>query len=230
MNCVFAKWKFPQQILIILKCCTCVRFKTFVPFVDDGIVTRHEFDQYYTQVRPKIKFCLFPLFDRPTKITATQKILLSHFMKNDFLKIFFHSYYTWTWWMYVITLFKNIDQQTSTLVKNIAYEWSLLSAILIIEGKNKIFLIHIGQIVESERGNKHFNLGLILNISFNKSFHLLNFVSDHSVVILSVHCYSGFSVHAEALFSYCISFLQLIHHLNTHHGWKHMYSLFVFQK
>jgi hypothetical protein len=42
----------------------------------------------------------------------------------------------------------------------------LLSAILIIEGKNKIFFLPtylpIGQIVESERGNKqHFKLGLM---------------------------------------------------------------------
>jgi hypothetical protein len=34
-----------------------------------------------------------------------------------------------------------IDKQTSTLVKNFAYEWSLLSAILKIEGKNKIFFL-----------------------------------------------------------------------------------------
>jgi hypothetical protein len=33
-------------------------------------------------------------------------------------------------------LLLNTDEQTSTLVKNIAYEWSLLSAILIIGGKN----------------------------------------------------------------------------------------------
>jgi hypothetical protein len=32
-------------------------------------------------------------------------------------------------------LLLNIDQQISTLVKNIANEWSLLSAILSIEGK-----------------------------------------------------------------------------------------------
>jgi hypothetical protein len=39
----------------------------------------------------------------------------------------------------------NIDQQTSTSwAKNIAaYEWSLLSAILIIEGKNKIFFLYL---------------------------------------------------------------------------------------
>jgi hypothetical protein len=35
-------------------------------------------------VRPKIKFCLFPLSDRPTEIAATQKILLPHLMKNYF--------------------------------------------------------------------------------------------------------------------------------------------------
>jgi hypothetical protein len=43
--------------------------------------------------------------------------------------------------MYLKTLLQNIDQQSATLVKNIAYEWSLLSAILIIEGKNKIFFL-----------------------------------------------------------------------------------------
>jgi hypothetical protein len=43
--------------------------------------------------------------------------------------------------MYLITLLLNIGQQISTLVENIAYERSLLSAILIIEGKNKIFFL-----------------------------------------------------------------------------------------
>jgi hypothetical protein len=57
----------------------------------------------------------------------------------------------------------NIDQQTSTLVKNIAREWSPLSAILIIEGKKKYFsYLPIGQIGGSEKGNKqYFNLSLI---------------------------------------------------------------------
>jgi hypothetical protein len=40
-------------------------------------------------IRPKIKFCLFPLSDRPTKIASTQKILLPRLMKNYFLDIFF---------------------------------------------------------------------------------------------------------------------------------------------
>jgi hypothetical protein len=117
---------------------------------------------------PKIKFCWFPLSDRPTKIAATQKNLFPYAMKNNFLKIFFHSYETWNRWMYLIALLLNIDQQTSTLVRNIEYEWSLLSAILITEGNNKIFFLPtylpIGQIVESERGNKQyfdFDLGLI---------------------------------------------------------------------
>jgi hypothetical protein len=35
-------------------------------------------------IGPKIKFCLFPLSDQPTKIDATQKILLPHLMKNYF--------------------------------------------------------------------------------------------------------------------------------------------------
>jgi hypothetical protein len=74
-----------------------------------------------TCFRPKIKFCLFPLSNRPTKITETQKILLPQLLKNYFSKIFFfHSYYTWTRWRYLITLLLNFDQQTSTLVKNIA--------------------------------------------------------------------------------------------------------------
>jgi hypothetical protein len=43
-------------------------------------------------IRPKIKFCLFPLSDRPTKIAATQKSLLPRLMKNYFFKdIFFIS-------------------------------------------------------------------------------------------------------------------------------------------
>jgi hypothetical protein len=43
--------------------------------------------------------------------------------------------------MYLITLLLNIGQQISTLVENNAYERSLLSAILTIEGKNKIFFL-----------------------------------------------------------------------------------------
>jgi hypothetical protein len=92
--------------------------------------------------RPIMDFCLFPLSDRPTKIAATQNILLPHLMKNYFFfRYFFHSHYTWTRWMCLITLLLNIDQQTSPLVKNIICEWSLLSIILMIEGKNKIFLL-----------------------------------------------------------------------------------------
>jgi hypothetical protein len=45
--------------------------------------------RYSNLVRPKIKFCLFPLSDRPTKFAATQKILLPHLMKNYFFKICF---------------------------------------------------------------------------------------------------------------------------------------------
>jgi hypothetical protein len=86
----------------------------------------------------KIKFCLFALSDGPTKIAATQKNLLPRLMKNHFIKIFFFSFVLF---MNSMTLLLNIDQQTSTLVKNIAYELSLLSAIIIIEGKNKIFLL-----------------------------------------------------------------------------------------
>jgi hypothetical protein len=61
--------------------------------------------------------------------------------------------------MYLITLLLDIDQQTSTLVKNIAYEWFLLSANLIIEGKKMKYFSYLptylpmGHIVESERGN-----------------------------------------------------------------------------
>jgi hypothetical protein len=40
-------------------------------------------------IRPKIKFCLFPLSNRPTKIAATQKISLPHMMKNYFFEIIF---------------------------------------------------------------------------------------------------------------------------------------------
>jgi hypothetical protein len=36
------------------------------------------------ELRPKIKFCLFPLSDQPTKIAATQKILLHRLMKYLF--------------------------------------------------------------------------------------------------------------------------------------------------
>jgi hypothetical protein len=41
-------------------------------------------------LRPKIKFCLFFLFDKPTKIAETQTILLPHLMQFFFfLNIFF---------------------------------------------------------------------------------------------------------------------------------------------
>jgi hypothetical protein len=40
-------------------------------------------------IRPKIKYRLFPLSDRPTKIAATQKILLPHLRKKN---IFYQSY------------------------------------------------------------------------------------------------------------------------------------------
>jgi hypothetical protein len=46
-------------------------------------------------IRPKIKYRLFPLSDRPTKIAATQKILLPHLRKKYF-STWFHSYHTWT--------------------------------------------------------------------------------------------------------------------------------------
>jgi hypothetical protein len=47
----------------------------------------------FPYMRPKIKFCLFSLSNRPTKIAATQNILLPHLMKNYFFEIFFfHSY------------------------------------------------------------------------------------------------------------------------------------------
>jgi hypothetical protein len=42
------------------------------------------------KIRPKIKFCLFPLSDRPAKITATHKILLPHLIKNYFFIPFIH--------------------------------------------------------------------------------------------------------------------------------------------
>jgi hypothetical protein len=42
--------------------------------------------------------------------------------------------------MYLIALLLITDQQTSTLVKSIAYQLSLLSAILIIDKKKNIFL------------------------------------------------------------------------------------------
>jgi hypothetical protein len=41
------------------------------------------------QIGPKIKFCLFPLSDRPTKFAATQNILLPHLMKKYFVEVFF---------------------------------------------------------------------------------------------------------------------------------------------
>jgi hypothetical protein len=40
-------------------------------------------------IRPKIKFCLFPLSDRPTKIAATQKAFIASFDEKLFLDIFF---------------------------------------------------------------------------------------------------------------------------------------------
>jgi hypothetical protein len=97
------------------------------PIFDTGTYKLPSVAQF-RQMGPRIKFCLFPLSDRPTKIAATQEILLPRLMKNYVITYYFH---------YLL----NIDQQTSTLIKNIAYEWSLLSAILIIEGKNKIFFL-----------------------------------------------------------------------------------------
>jgi hypothetical protein len=71
----------------------------------------------YKPIGLKIKFCVFPLSDRPTKIAATQKILLPCLMKTYFLDIFFISIIH-ELGEYIL----NIDQQTSVLVKNIAYE------------------------------------------------------------------------------------------------------------
>jgi hypothetical protein len=70
--------------------------------------------------------------------------------------------------------------------KNTAYEWSLLSAILIIKGKNKIISLPIGQIVESERGNKqYFNLGLNYNCI---TYHIaMNFKLTFMPLINNTH-------------------------------------------
>jgi hypothetical protein len=73
-----------------------------------------------------------------------------------------------------VNVSNNVVKHRSTN-SNIAYELSLLSAILIIEGKNKIFSYQpICQIVESERGNtQYFNLGLIrINVMQNYNVHL----------------------------------------------------------
>jgi hypothetical protein len=49
----------------------------------------HPAKEYFTYMEPKIKFCLFPLSDRPTKIAVTHKILFPYFMKNYFFEYFF---------------------------------------------------------------------------------------------------------------------------------------------
>jgi hypothetical protein len=52
----------------------------------------HGLQSYYStefyHLGPKIKYRLFPLSDRPTKIAATQKILLLHLRKKYFLNDF----------------------------------------------------------------------------------------------------------------------------------------------
>jgi hypothetical protein len=57
---------------------------------------------------PKLKLCLFPLSDRPTKIAATQKNVLPHLMKNYFLKDIFFS----------LALYMNSDNVSNSLIIN----------------------------------------------------------------------------------------------------------------
>jgi hypothetical protein len=49
-------------------------------------IKNHNFNNY--EFKPKIKHCLLPLSDRPTKIAATQKILLPQPFDNFFHLIF----------------------------------------------------------------------------------------------------------------------------------------------
>jgi hypothetical protein len=63
-------------------------------------------------LRLQLKSCLFPLFDRPTKIAATQKILLVHLKKKEKIpemsgSKYFATFFTAFWkyqhqWMYLI--------------------------------------------------------------------------------------------------------------------------------
>jgi hypothetical protein len=53
-----------------------------VCYIHDFLAVTDKIYVVNTYIGPKIKYRLFPLSDRPTKIAATQKILLPHLRKK----------------------------------------------------------------------------------------------------------------------------------------------------
>jgi hypothetical protein len=87
---------------------------------------------------PKIKYSLFPLSYRPTKIATTKKIYCLIWWKIIFFKLFFFQYYyTLTQWMYLITLLLHVYKQLNFSLKH------CIGIIFFVWYKKIFFLLYI---------------------------------------------------------------------------------------